>query len=123
MANGPPTRRDVIWIGTSRGDLRAFPEDVKDEVGDALTEVQWGRDHPSIKSLSGFGSAAVREIRVTDPAGAFRVVFTVEFREAIYVLHSFQKKSKSGKKTPKEEMERVRRRLAMAESDHAARFG
>jgi phage-related protein len=128
MAKGdtdePPTNyREIIWIGSSREDLREFPEDVKDEVGAALTAVQYGRDHPSLKTLKGFGGGAVREVRADDPSGTYRVVFTTQYPEVIYALHSFQKKSKSGSKTPKEEMERIERRLARAEEDHADRFG
>lgn len=113
----------VVWVGTSRADVRAFPEDVKDHVGAALTAVQFGRDHPSLKTLSGFGGGAVREIKANDPSGTYRVVYTVQFAEAVYVLHAFQKKSKSGRGTPKEEMDRVRARLAEAELYHAERFG
>jgi phage-related protein len=124
VSDEPPANyRSVIWIGSSRDDLRGFPEDVKDEVGAALSAVQWGRDHASIKTLKGFGGGGVREVRSDDPSGTYRVVFTAQFPEVIYVLHSFQKKSKSGSKTPKEEMERIERRLARAEEDHAERFG
>jgi phage-related protein len=115
--------KPVVWIGTSRKDLRTFPEDVKDEVGAALTAVQYGRSHPSLKTLSGFGSAAIREVKANDPSGTYRVVYSVEFPEVVYVLHSFQKKSKSGKGTPKEEMDRVHARLAEAELHHAENYG
>jgi phage-related protein len=118
-----PTQKTIVWIGTCREDLRAFPDEVKDEVGHVLSEVQWGRDHHSIKPLSGFGNAAVREVRVNDRSGTYRVVFTVQFPKAIYGLHAFQKKSKTGSKTPKEEMDRVRQRLSVAEADYEARFG
>jgi phage-related protein len=103
--------------------VRAFPEDVKDEVGVALAAVPYGRDHPGLKVLRGFGSAGVQEIRVNDAAGTFRVVYTVQFKEVVYRLHAFQKKSKSGSKTPKEEMEREERRLAAAKAHHEQPFG
>jgi len=115
--------KPVIWVGTSRADVRALPEDVKDHVGAALTAVQFGRDHPSLKTLSGFGGGTVREIKANDPSGSYRVVYTVHFAEAVYVLHAFQKKSKSGRGTPKEEMDRVHTRLAEAELCHAEHFG
>jgi phage-related protein len=123
MADDVPTHKEVIWIGSSREDLRGFPDSVKDEVGHVLTEAQWGRDHPSVKVLSGFGGASVREVKVGDRSGTYRIVFTVQFTEAICVLDSFQKKSKTGSKTPREEMDRVRRRLTAAEAHHEARFG
>ena len=114
--------KPVVWMGTSRADLRTIPEDVKDDVGAALNAVQFGRDHPSLKTLRGFGGATVREIKANDPSGTFRVVYTVQFAEAVYVPHSFQKKSKSGRRTPKEEMEPVHARLAEAELYHAEHF-
>jgi len=73
--------------------------------------------------LKGFKGAAVREVVAEDASGTYRVVITLMYPEVIYSLHSFHKKSKSGIKTPKEEMERVRARLAAAEADHEARFG
>ena len=85
--------------------------------------MQWGREHSAVKILKGFGSASVREVKADDSAGTYRTVFTVEFPEAIYVLHSFQKKSKSGKATPKEEIDRIHRRLETARVDHEARYG
>jgi len=117
-----PKPKQVYWIGTCRTDLRDFPTEVKKEVGTALTAVQWGRDHPSVKVMQGFGGAAVREVRADHETGTYRVVFTVK-PKAIYGLHAFQKKSKSGRKTPKEDMDRVKRRLAAAEADYETRFG
>ena len=119
----PEEYKPVIWIGSSLEDLRSFPEDVKFEIGDALKAIQFGKTHPSVKIMKGFGSAAVREVKANDVSGTYRTVFTVEFPEAIYALHSFQKKSKKGKATPKEEMERIERRLETARQDHEARFG
>jgi len=121
--NGTPEFREIIWIGSSRADAHEFPEKVRKEIGTALTAAQFGRHHPSVKVLGGFKGASVREVVVDDPAGTFRVVFTVKYREAIYGLHSFQKKSKSGIKTPKEDVQRINARLAAAEEDHEARFG
>jgi phage-related protein len=116
-------RKKVEWMGSSLDDLRGFPEDVKDEVGGALDAVQQGEDHPCVKILKGFGGANVRELVSDDPSGTYRVVYTVRFLKAIYVLHSFQKKSKSGIKTPKEEMNRVVARLAEAEKHYAKTYG
>ena len=115
--------KPIIWIGSSLDALRELSDEVKFEIGSALEAMQWGRDHGSVKVMRGFGSASVREVRADDQAGTYRTVFTVEFVEAIYVLHTFQKKSKSGKTTPKEEIDRINRRLEAARKDHEERFG
>ena len=87
-------------------------------MGYALYQAQIGKKHPNAKPLKGFGGAGVLEI-VTDHVGdTFRAVYTVKFACAIYVLHAFQKKSKSGIKTPTEELELVKQRLKSAESDY-----
>ncbi|MDB5967559.1 MAG: hypothetical protein JWQ90_9 [Hydrocarboniphaga sp.] len=110
--------RPVSWIASSYKDYRAFPEPVQDAMGFALFRAQQGAKHDDAKPLKGFGGAGVLEI-VTDHDGdTFRAVYTVKFAAAIYVLHAFQKKSKSGRKTPAEEIELIRRRLKVAEADY-----
>jgi phage-related protein len=107
--------KPVIWIGTSREDLRRFPEPVRDHMGYGLYVAQCGGKHPDAKVMKGFGGAAVVEI-ITDYRGdTFRAIYTVRYGDAIYVLHAFQKKSKSGRETPLREMELVRQRLRIAE--------
>lgn len=92
-------------------------------MGYALYRAQIGAKHESAKPLKGFGGAGVLEI-VTDHVGdTFRAVYTVRFANAIYVLHAFQKKSKTGSKTPQEEIDLVERRLKVAETDYKARPG
>ena len=92
-------------------------------MGYALYQAQIGEKHGSAKPLKGFGGAGVLEI-VTDYVGeTFRAVYTVKFATAIYVLHAFQKKSKTGIKTPTEDMELIRRRLKAAESDYKNQSG
>jgi phage-related protein len=113
--------RPLYWVGQSKRDYAAFPEDVHDAVGYALHKAQCGDKHISAKPLKGFGGAGVLEV-VEDHAGdTFRAVYTVRFEGAVYVLHAFQKKAKKGITTPKQEIELVRRRLAVAEADHAQR--
>ena len=107
--------RPVTWVGTSLKDLRAFPEPVQDHVGYALYLAQRGGRHRDAKSLSGFGGAGVVEVVKDFRGDTFRAVYTVRFAEAIYVLHAFQKKSKTGRETPQRDMEMVRRRLREAE--------
>ena len=110
--------RPVNWVASSYKDYRAFPDPVQDAMGYALYQAQIGKKHPNAKPLKGFGGAGVLEI-VTDHVGdTFRAVYTVKFTRAIYVLHAFQKKSKSGIKTPTEELELIKQRLKSAESDY-----
>jgi phage-related protein len=81
----------------------------------SLYVAQQGEKHPDAKPLKGFGGASVIEI-VTDYCGdAFRAVYTVRFSSAVYVLHAFQKKSKTGRQTPRTEIDLIERRLREAE--------
>ncbi len=115
------SERPVIWVGSSRRDLRGFPREVRRELGQALYTAQQGETDPSAKPLKGFGGGSVVEIVVNQEGGAWRAVYTVRYREAIYVLHAFQKKSKRGIATPKKEIDLIRRRLAEAERLHRER--
>ena len=111
--------KPLLWVGSSRHDLREFPEAVKDTMGYALHLAQTGTKHPQAKPVKGFGGAGVLEI-VEDHAGdTYRAVYTVRFAGAVYVLHAFQKKSKRGIKTPKKDLDLVRDRLRRAEIDYA----
>ncbi len=113
--------KPLFWIGSSWKDLKAFPAGVRQTAGFALWQAQMGRKHVSAKVLKGFGGAGVLEVVEDDDGSTYRVVYTVKFAGAVYVLHAFQKKSKSGIKTPASEMGIVRRRLKAAEEHHAAR--
>lgn len=107
--------KPVVWVGSSRSDLSSFPEDVKDAVGYALYIAQRGGKHVSAKPLRGLGTSAVLEI-VEDHAGnTYRAVYTVGLAGRIFVLHAFQKKSKTGIATPKRDIELIRLRLKRAE--------
>src|SRR5438876_6557361 len=113
-----PSVRAVVWIGSTRSDLASFPEDVKDAIGYALYIAQRGGKHADAKPLHGFGGAGFLEI-VEDHAGdTYRAVYTVRFAGRIYVLHAFQKKSKTGITTRKREIELIRSRLKRAEEEH-----
>ena len=115
----PPAIKPLAWIGTSRGDLSAFPEEVKDSIGFALYVAQQGGKHANAKPLRGFGGADILEI-VDDFAGAaYRLVYTVQLKGRIYALHAFQKKSKTGIKTPKSEIDLIQVRLRHASEEHA----
>jgi phage-related protein len=71
--------------------------------------------HPDAKPLKGFGSAGIVEIVEDWRGDSYRAVYTVRFEQAVYVLHCFQKKSKHGIETPKQEMDLIRERLKQAE--------
>ena len=90
-------------------------------IGQALYAAERGEEYPTVKALRGFGGRSVLEIVVSDDAGTYRLVYTVRFGDAIYVLHAFQKKSKSGMATPKKDIDLIRRRLAEAERLHRER--
>jgi phage-related protein len=110
-----PTFKPLIWVGSSRKDLQAFPGPVQDHMGYALYVAQRGGRHRDAKTLTGFGGAGVVEI-VRDYRGdTFRAVYTLRYSDAVYVLHAFQKKSKTGRETPRLEMELIERRLRDAE--------
>jgi len=97
--------RPLLWIGSSRKDLMQLPTKVRKVFGYALHFAQQGSRHPAAKVLKGFGGAGVLEV-IEDAVGdTYRAVYTVRFVEAVFVLHCFQKKSKSGIATPREEME------------------
>jgi phage-related protein len=113
--------RPVVWIGSSRRDLRAMPQQVRRDVGQALYAAQQGTTDPAAKPLKGFGGMRVMEIVERYRTDAYRAVYTAHFENAVYVLHVFQKKSKSGVATPKHEVELIRRRLAAAEQYYRER--
>ncbi|UHS60003.1 type II toxin-antitoxin system RelE/ParE family toxin (plasmid) [Agrobacterium vaccinii] len=93
-----------------------LPADVRKSIGFALHFAQHGEQHPASKVLKGFGGAGVLEVVENDIGGTYRAVYTVRFEEAVFVLHCFQKKSKSGIATPKADMDIVRARLKVAEA-------
>jgi phage-related protein len=111
--------RPVIWIGTAKADLSAFAPDVKDAVGFALFMAQRGGKHPDAKPLRGFVGAGVLEVVENHDGDTYRAVYTVRLAGYVYVLHAFQKKSKSGIKTPPADINLIKARLKRAEAHHA----
>ena len=107
--------KPLFWIGSSRGDLRAFPEGVSHSMGFALWQAQLGRKHRDAKVLKGFGGAGVLEVVEDHDGNTYRADYTVKFAGAVYVLHVFQKKSKSGRTTPQQDVKLIERRLREAE--------
>jgi phage-related protein len=98
-----------------------MPQQVRRDIGQALYAAQQGMTDPAAKPLKGFGGARVMEITERHRTDAYRAVYTAQFEEAVYVLHVFQKKSKSGIATPRHEIELIRRRLAEAERHYRER--
>lgn len=94
-----------------------MPEDVKDVFGHAIDLAQAGGKHQDAKVLTGFGSAGVLEVVEDHHGDTFRAVYTVKFAGWVYVLHCFQKKSKSGISTPKPDMDLIISRLKAAKQD------
>ena len=110
--------KHILWVGLSKKDLMAMPDEIKSAFGFALYLAQQGKKHQNAKPLKGFSGAGVLEA-VEDCLGdTFRAVYIVKIAEVIYVLHCFQKKSKRGIETSKQEIELIRDPLKMAQ-DHA----
>lgn len=115
-----PRVKPVVWIGSTKADLSAFPEEVKDAIGYALYVAQQGGKHRDAKPLQAFGGAGVLEIVEDHDGDTYRAVYTVRLAGRVYALHAFQKKSKRGIETPKSEIDLIRLRLKRAEEDHTA---
>src|SRR5450755_3519554 len=113
--SGAQALKPLVWVGSSRKDLCDFPEPVQDHIGYALWVAQRGGKHRDTKTLSGFGGAGVLEVIRDFRGDTFRAVYTVRYAGAVYVLHAFQKKSKTGRETPRRDIERVNQRLREAE--------
>lgn len=112
--------KPLYWVGCSLNDLRTFPEKVQKKIGVALSLARFGGKHPSAKPWKGAGSV-VFEIVEDYRSDAYRAIYTVRFADAVYVLHAFQKKSPSGIRTPRRDVELVVQRLKQAQQEYEAR--
>lgn len=111
--------KSVHWVASSLRDLRSFPPDVQRAVGFSLFRAQEGKRTPNAKPLKGVvKGAGVLEVVEDHDSDTYRLVYTVRFATRIYVLHSFQKKSKKGIATPRHEIELIRRRYELARAHH-----
>jgi phage-related protein len=113
-----PSLTPLVWVGSAKRDLLAFPPAVAHSVGFVLMRVQYGDRPPHVKVLRGFGGASVLEVIQDYDGNTYRAVYTVRFRGRVYVLHAFQKRSKHGIATPKTEIALIRTRLAWAAKLH-----
>ncbi len=108
-------RKPVIWIASSKDDISSMPDPVKGSFGHRLSEVQEGRTPLDTKPMPQFGGG-VFELRERFDGDAYSVMYVVALRKAVYVLHSFMKKSKSGIGLPKPEAELIELRLKRAQA-------
>lgn len=120
-----PNRKPTEFIGSSRDDLSSFPIEVKEVIGFALFHAELGGKHQRAKPLRGckeFKGASVLEVVDDFDGDTYRAVYTVRFAGVVYVLHAFQKKSKSGIATPKSEIEIIKLRLARAKEHYEEHY-
>jgi phage-related protein len=108
--------KPLQWVGSTKKDLLAMPDDVQDVFGFALHLAQAGKKHDQAKPLKGFGGAGVLEVVEDHMGDTFRAVYTVKLANAVYVLHCFQKKSTRGIETPKPDIDLIRERLKAAQT-------
>jgi phage-related protein len=107
--------KPVVWVGSSRDDLREFPTPVRRLVGLALRTAQAGDKHPDAKPLRGYRGAGVLEVVTDDDGDTYRAVYTIRFAEAVYVLHCFQKKSTRRIATSRRDLDLIDARLRRAQ--------
>jgi phage-related protein len=117
-----PGEKPLDWIGSSKKDFLRFPGPVKDEMGNALGLAQFGGKHPSAKPWKGQGSGVFEVVEDHD-GDTYRAVYTVHFKEVVYVVHVFQKKAPKGIKTAQADMDLTEKRLKIAQQDYEARYG
>lgn len=106
--------KPIIWIASTKSDLISLPDEVQDEIGHALFQAQQGEKSDKAKPLKGL------EVLQSWRRGTYRAVYKVKFKEAIAVLHVFQKKSKQGIATPKQDVDLIKSRFKFAEQKYEA---
>lgn len=117
-----PGEKPLFWVGSAKRDLLTFPEPVKDELGTALSVAQFGGKHPKAKPWKGEG-AGIFEIVEDHRGNTYRAVYAVRLECAVYVLHVFQKKSPSGIRTSRSDVNLIGQRLESARQDYERRYG
>lgn len=118
-----PPRRPLHFVASSRKDLQDLPGPVQDAFGKLLLDAQSGGTPYGAKPLKGFGSAGVLELIEDYDRSTYRAVYTVNFPNAVYVLHVFQKKAMRGIATPRQELEVIRWRYEQAERHYREHYG
>lgn len=110
----PPVLRPVVWLGNSKTNLLEFPKEAQKLIGDALQLMQFGGMPKDVKPFKGVGSG-IFEIALQYATDAYRIVLAVKLGDKIYVLHAFQKKSKRGIATPKNDITLIKQRYREAQ--------
>jgi phage-related protein len=121
--NNSNQRKPIRFLGKTEEVLSLFPKEVKRKIGFALNLAQNGEQALNTKALVGFRGNKEIEVIADFDGNTYRAAYTVRFEDLVYVLHVFQKKSKSGIATPKEDIELIKNRLKLAEEDYKARKG
>jgi len=116
-----PDEKPLHWIGSSKRDYLDFPDTVIKQMGYALGAAQYGNKTPAAKPWKGEGPGVFEIVEDYD-GNAYRAVYTVRFRKAVYVLHAFEKKSKRGIKTPKNDVDLISARLKWAAADYKRHY-
>ena len=111
----PAIQKPLFWEPSCKKDLLNVPDSVQDKIGYALYLAQCRLKHADAKPLKGFKGAGVLEVVENDDGNTYRAVYTVKFPGAVFVLHVFQKKSKSGISTPTVDIEKIQTRIKAAE--------
>jgi len=122
ITNLSAIKKPVEFVGSSLRELRPLPKPVRSVFGYAILLAQLGEKHPDAKPLSGFGGAGVLEIVEDFNGNTYRAVYTVKFENVVYVLCAFQKKSKRGRATPKQDIDRIRERLKVAQTHYEENY-
>lgn len=104
-----PVLRPLVWLGSSKKDLLAFPSQAQKLIGDELQLIQFGEMPKDAKPFRGVGSGII-EIALRYASDAYRTVVAVQLGKKIYVLHAFQKKSKKGIATPQQDIDLIKQR-------------
>ncbi len=114
------TEKKLIYVGSSLKDLGRFPTDVQDVMVSTLDLAKVGDKHQDAKPLKGFKGSGVLEMVDDGDGDTYRAMYTVRLSQAVYVLHAFKKKSTTGVKTSKRDIDLVKQRLMAAEAYDAA---
>ena len=112
--------KPLHWVGAAKKDYQAFPQEVQADMGYALGLAQLGGKHPHAKPWKGEGPG-IFEVVEDHRGDTYRAVYTVRFAGVVYVLHAFQKKSKSGIKTLQDDVRLIAERLKRAQQDDESR--
>lgn len=114
--------KPIVWVSSSREDLKAFPTEVCSQIAYALAVAQDRGQHPDVRPLIGFAGEGLLRVAEDFDGATYCAVYTVRFEEAIYVLHAFQETSTSGVSTSQSEVTVIRQRLKRAEELHLQRI-